>query len=38
MEISAQTTSSNPKVVIIGGGFGGFTPPEYWPISRSMSH
>jgi NADH dehydrogenase len=23
MEVSAQTTSSNPKVVIIGGGFGG---------------
>ena len=23
MEIPAQTTSSNPKVVIIGGGFGG---------------
>jgi hypothetical protein len=23
MEISAQTTSNNPKVAIIGGGFGG---------------
>lgn len=46
MEISTQTTSSNPKVVIIGGGFGGLyaariltnQPVEVTLIDRTNHH
>src|SRR5580700_6432958 len=46
MEVSAQTTSSNPKVVIIGGGFGGVyaariladQPVEVTLIDRTNHH
>jgi NADH dehydrogenase len=46
MEVSAQTTSSNPKVVIIGGGFGGLyaariladQPVEVTLIDRTNHH